>query len=201
MTPATPQPLTSCHTTNFPAMLDRMGISLAVTTYQAGKLVLLRADGPVLNTHFRSFPKPMGLALEGDRLAFGTFSEVWEYHNNPTVAARRAPAGRHDACFLPRVGYCTGDTFIHEMAWGKGELVFVNTRFSCLSTRSPLHSFIPTWRPPFITALAPEDRCHLNGMAVFDGQVRYVTALGATDTRGGWRANKKDGGILMEVPS
>ena len=95
MTTTTPEPLGSLHTSNFPALLERLGISLAVTTYQAGKLVFLRADGPVLNTHFRTFPKPMGLALEGDRLALGSLSEVWEYHNNPTVAARREPAGRH----------------------------------------------------------------------------------------------------------
>jgi uncharacterized protein (TIGR03032 family) len=196
-----PQPLGSLHTNNFPALLDHLGISLAVTTYQAGKLVFLRADGATLNTHFRSFPKPMGLALQGDRLALGTFSEVWEYHNNPTVAGRREPAGRHDACFLPRVGYCTGDTFIHEMAWVEDTLVFVNTRFSCLSTLSPQYSFVPTWRPPFISVLAPEDRCHLNGLAVVEGQVGYVTALGATDGIDGWRVNKKDGGLLLEVPS
>jgi len=101
------------------------------------------------------------------------------------------------------------------MAWGSSsgqgsevrgqeeaaELWFVNTRFSCLCTLDRLSSFVPRWRPPFITALAPEDRCHLNGLGLVNGEVRYVTALGQTDTAGGWRANKKNGGILMEVPS
>jgi uncharacterized protein (TIGR03032 family) len=93
------------------------------------------------------------------------------------------------------------------MAWvstppeGASELCFVNTRFSCLCTLDREHSFVPRWRPPFITALAPEDRCHLNGLGLVDGQVRYVTALGETDAAGGWRANKKSGGILLEVPS
>jgi uncharacterized protein (TIGR03032 family) len=201
-------PLRSVHTSTFADVLEHFGISLLVTTYQAGKLVLLRADRGVVNTHFRSFPKPMGLAVHGNRLAIGTALEVWEYHNVPAVAAKLEPAGKHDACFLPRTGHATGEVLIHEMAWtgssgreDESELWFVNTRFSCLCTLDPLSSFVPRWRPPFVTALAPEDRCHLNGLGLVNGRVRYVTALGETDTAGGWRANKKNGGILMEVPS
>jgi uncharacterized protein (TIGR03032 family) len=208
-------PLRSVHTTSFAHILEHFGISLLVTTYQAGKLVLLRADRGVVNTHFRSFPKPMGLAAQGNRLAIGTAREVWEYHNVPAVAPKVEPVGKHDACFLPRFGHATGEVLIHEMAWarsgGQGsgargqeeepDLWFVNTRFSCLCTLDRLHSFVPRWRPPFVTALAPEDRCHLNGLGVVNGQVRYVTALGESDAPGGWRANKKDGGILLEVPT
>jgi uncharacterized protein (TIGR03032 family) len=207
-----PPPLRSVHTTTFAEILGQFGVSLLVTTYQAGKLVLLRADQGVVNTHFRNFPKPMGLALQGGRLAIGTAREVWEYHNVPPVAAKLPPEGKHDACFLPRRGHVTGEVLIHEMAWvsaftgGKAqdedpELWFVNTRFSCLCTFDRAHSFAPRWRPPFVSALAPEDRCHLNGLGLVDGRVRYVTALGETDTPAGWRANKKNGGLLMEVPS
>ena len=198
---ATLEPLRSVHTNTFPALLDHLECSVLVTTYQAGRLVALRSDGEVLNTHFRGCLKPMGLAVDGPRLAIGTRTEVWEYHSNPAVAGKLDPPGRCDACFMPRNGYCTADMQIHEMAWVGDELIFVNTLFSCLAKRSPLYSFVPIWRPPFISALAPEDRCHLNGLALRDGGVRYVTALGETDEANGWRANKKDGGILMEVPS
>jgi uncharacterized protein (TIGR03032 family) len=199
-----PPPLRSVHTSNFSAILQELGVSVLVTTYQAGKLVMLRPDGERLNTHFRGFSKPMGLAVDGDRLAIGTSVEIWEYHNAPAVARCLEPAGRHDACFLPRSSVCTGDVQIHEMAWARSrgddpELWFVNTRFSCLCTRSPIHSFVPRWRPPFISALAPEDRCHLNGLCLAEGRPAFVTALGTTDTPGGWRANKKGGGVLMEV--
>jgi uncharacterized protein (TIGR03032 family) len=201
-------PLRSVHTTTFAEVLDHFGIALLLTTYQAGKLVLLRADRGVVNTQFRSFPKPMGLALQGNRLAIGTAREVWEFHNVPAVAAKLEPAGKYDACFLPRAGHATGEVLMHEMAWVRSggqeegpELWFVNTRFSCLCTLDRRYSFVPRWRPPFVTALAPDDRCHLNGLGPVDGQVRYVTALGETDAAGGWRANKKAGGILMEVPS
>jgi uncharacterized protein (TIGR03032 family) len=210
------------HTTSFAEVLEHFGISLLVTTYQAGKLVLLRADRGVVNTHFRSFPKPMGLAVDGNRLAIGTALEVWEFHNVAEVAPKLQPAGKHDACFLPRSGHATGEVLIHEMAWvhrpGRGsgngdpesgsggriddpELWFVNTRFSCLCTLDRRYSFVPRWRPPFVTALAPEDRCHLNGLGLVEGQVRYVTALGETDTAGGWRADKARGGILLDVAS
>src|SRR5437588_7246295 len=142
-------PLRSGHTTSFADILQHYGISVLVTTYQAGKLVILRADQGVVNTHFRSFPKPMGLAVRGNRLAIGTALEIWEFHNVPAVAAKLEPAGKHDACFLPRFGHATGEVLIHEMAW-TGELWFVNTRFSCLCTLDPLSSFVPRWRPPFI---------------------------------------------------
>lgn len=199
-------PLRSVHTSNFSALLQELGISVLVTTYQAGKLVMLRPDGDHLNTHFRSFNTPMGLAVDGDRLAIGTSMEIWEYHNAPAVARSLEPAGCHDACFLPRSSVCTGNIQIHEMAWAHApeqdpELWFVNTRFSCLGTRSTIHSFVPRWRPPFITALAPEDRCHLNGLGLVEGRPALVTALGTTDTPAGWRTDKKSGGVLLDVPS
>src|SRR6185295_3767641 len=111
------------------------------------------------------------------------------------------PAGQHDACFLPRSCHVTGDIGVHEMAWAADELWVVNTRFSCLCTLHPDYSFVPRWRPPFITALAAEDRCHLNGLAVVENEPRFVSALGATDQRDGWRANKLNGGCLIEVKS
>ncbi|WP_254506529.1 TIGR03032 family protein [Anatilimnocola floriformis] len=201
----TPAPsLRSVHTENAPRLLEQLGISLAVTTYQANRLVLMRADEGKLNTHFREFRQPMGLALDGDRLAIGTGLEVWEYDNVRAVAERLTPAGKHDACFVPRCSHTTGHVQIHEMGWGRTaaaepELWFVNTRFSCLCTLDRLHSFVPRWQPPFITALTPDDRCHLNGMCLVDGRPAFVTALGETDTAAGWRANKRDGGVLIEV--
>jgi uncharacterized protein (TIGR03032 family) len=211
--------LHSVHTTSVPAILQQLGSCLAVTTYQAGKLVLLRAEprdgqaaGPVLNTHFRAFGKPMGFAWEPGRFALGTHTDVWEFHDMPAVARKldttESPA-KHDAAFLPRTAHVTGDVQVHEMVWvpraknepGISELWFVNTRFSCLATRSDLYSFVPRWKPPFISALAPADRCHLNGIALRDGKPRYVTALGDTDTPGGWRDNKRSGGVLMDITS
>jgi uncharacterized protein (TIGR03032 family) len=198
---AGPSPLRSVHTTNFPAILDQLRSSLFVTTYQAGKLVIVRSDAGVINTHFRAFNKPMGMAIAPGRLAVGTAVDVWEFRSVPAVAAKLDPPGKHDACYLPRSAHVTGDIQIHEMAYVGSDVWFVNTRFSCLATHDPDHSFAPVWRPKFITQLTPDDRCHLNGLCVVDGKPKWVTALGETDTGGGWRENKKSGGILIDIDS
>jgi uncharacterized protein (TIGR03032 family) len=199
---AGPSPLRSVHTTSFPAILDQLASSLLVTTYQAGKLVVLRSDAGVLNTHFRAFNKPMGMAVGRGRLGIGTAVDVWEFRNVPAVAAKLEPPGKHDACFLPRSAHVTGDVQIHEMAYVGDELWFVNTRFSCLATHDADHSFSPVWRPKFISQLTPDDRCHLNGLGLdVHGRPRWVTALGETDSAGGWRENKKSGGILVDMES
>jgi uncharacterized protein (TIGR03032 family) len=197
-----PEPLRAVHTANFPGLLRRLGASLAVTTYQAGKLVMVRDEGDRLNTHFRGFPAPMGLALEGGRLAVGTRIQVWEFADVPAVTTKLEPPGKHDACFLPRASHFTGNIQGHELAWGEGgELWVVNTRFSCLCTLDCSASFAPRWRPPFVSELEPTDRCHLSGLGMVDGKPRYVTALGETDEPAGWRENKARGGILLDVAS
>ncbi|MCO6450194.1 MAG: TIGR03032 family protein [Caldilineales bacterium] len=196
---AQPAQLRSVFTNNLPAILDHFGISLVVSTYQAGKVILVRNDGGTINTHFQDFHKPMGIAVDGQRLTVGGQNTVWYHRNMPAVAPKIEPKGRHDAAYIPREVHVTGDIDIHELAWGKDDLWIINTRFGCLCTLDPDHSFTPRWRPHFLSALAPEDRCHLNGLAMVNGKPKYVTALGETDTAGGWRANKRDGGILMDV--
>jgi uncharacterized protein (TIGR03032 family) len=188
-------------TDSFVALLHQLGASLLVSTYQANKLLVVRAAGGGLSTLVRAFEKPMGLAVDARRLALGTRTQIWLLRNAPDIAPRIDPAGQHDACFLPRSCHVTGDVAGHEMAWAGDELWVVNTRFSCLCTLHPDYSFVPRWQPPFISALAAEDRCHLNGLAVADGRPKYVTALGETDLPGGWRANKAKGGCLIDVPS
>ena len=195
------EPMRSIHTSNLPEILARFGMSVLVTTYQAGRLVILRDDDGVLNTHFRVFPKPMGLALSPNRLAIGCEWDIREFHNVPIVGSKIEPRDKHDVCFLPRVAHATGDVQIHEMAWIGDDVWFVNTRFSCLCVRSHNYSFQPRWRPKFISRLTPEDCCHLNGLCVINGRAKYMTALGETDEPHGWRANKRDGGILIDVDS
>jgi uncharacterized protein (TIGR03032 family) len=207
--------LRSVHTSNLPQLLTQLGLSLVVSTYQAGKLIIVRADNNTINTHFCHYNKPMGLAASPTRLAIGADVAIWELHNMPDVARKLEPPGKHDACYLPRRLHVTGDIDIHEMAWGRApnqtskvsetvevshnQLWFVNTRFSCLCTFDPDHSFTPRWRPPFVSAYSPEDRCHLNGLGMVNGLPKYVTALGETDQNESWRENKAQGGLLMDV--
>src|SRR6516164_7761947 len=188
-------------TASFVALLQQLRVTLLVTTYQANKLLVVRAAQGGLSTLVRTFERPMGLAVDAHRLALGTRDQVWFLRNAPDIAPRVEPAGLHEACYLPRSCHVTGDIAVHELAWAGDELWIVNTRFSCLCALDPDYSFVPRWRPPFITALAAEDRCHLNGLAIVDGRPKYATALGETDTAGGWRANKPQGGCLLDVPN
>src|SRR5262249_25275515 len=187
-------------TDRFVEVLHRLGASLLVSTYQANKLLAVRAGGG-LSTLVRTFDRPMGLAAAGGRLALGARKEVWFFRNAPDIAPRIEPAGQHDACFLPRSCHVTGDIAVHELAWVGEELWVVNTRFSCLCTLHPDYSFVPRWRQPSVAACPADDRCHLNGLAIADGRPKYVTALGETDTANGWRADKPRGGCLLEVSS
>ena len=162
-------------TESFPALLTELRASLLVSTYQANKLLVARAAGAGLSTLVRTFDRPMGLAVDARRLAVGTRNQIWFLRNAPDIAPRVEPAGLHDACFLPRSCHVTGDIGVHELAWAGDELWIVNTRFSCLCTLHPDYSFVPHWRPSFVTALAAEDRCHLNGLALVNGaaQIRH----------------------------
>src|SRR5712692_6652320 len=134
MNQATPPPadaaeLRSVHTANLPALLDRLGISLVVSTYQAGKAIVVRNDNGTINTHFRMFAKPMGIAADHSRLTIGGANTVWEYRNMPAVAAKLEPPGKHDGCYIPRRIHVTGDIDIHELAWDRdNEMWIVNTR-------------------------------------------------------------------------
>lgn len=194
-------PLTSSWTPSFGQALEQSGSSLLISTYQTNRLVCARMRDGMLNTHFVTHEKPMGIAVAPGRIALGTRIEVWDLRDTPQPASGLEPPGGHDACYLPRRRHVTGDIAVHDLAFAGDELWLVATAFSCLATLDASHSFVPRWRPPFITALVPEDRCHLNGLAVREGRVAYVTALGATDQAGSWRADKARGGLLLDVAS
>ena len=196
---AAPSPFASVSTDTFWRTLEQLGSSLLISTYQTNRLVCARARTDGLNTHFRSYDKPMGIAVAPGRIAVGTRTEVWELRDMPEAAVKLEPPGSHDACYLPRSRHVTGDIAVHDLAFAGGELWLVATTFSCLATLDAVHSFVPRWTPPFITLLAPEDRCHLNGLAIRDDRPAYVTALGASDEPGGWRQGKAAGGIVIEI--
>jgi uncharacterized protein (TIGR03032 family) len=200
------------HSVQLPQVLENAGCSLLVSTYQAGQLVAVGVADGHLNLAFRGFDRAMGIAVGADRIAVGGQGVVWTLLDHAGVAAEMAPVGRHDRCWLPRSAIVTGGIQCHEVAWGSGggdegeehdrpELWVVNTLFSCLATLDPSYSFVPRWRPPFVTELAPQDRCHLNGVAMRDGSPAFVTAMAQSDEAGGWRRQRNDGGVVLDVAS
>jgi uncharacterized protein (TIGR03032 family) len=198
---AAPVQITCACTGRFEDWLAQTGGSLAVTTYQAGKVAMIGSLGRQLSLLMRQFDKPLGLAVEGNRLVLATRNDVVLFSNDPLLAHEylEDQPGRYDALYLPRATFHTNDLHIHDVAFQGDEILCVNTRFSCLARLSPLYSFVPVWKPKFVSQIVPEDRCHLNGLAMVAGQPKYVTALGATDAPGEWRENKAAGGVLIDV--
>ena len=193
------EPLRSVYTQGVPEIFNRMESSLLISTYQSGRLICARYEDGHLNTHFRAFDRPMGIAVRDDWMAIGTRSEVHEYRDMPAVAPKLEPAGTHDACYLPRKRHFTGDIAIHDVDFAGDEIWMVATGLSCLATLDSKHNLVPRWAPPFITEIAPGDRCHLNGLALRDGVPRYVTMLGTSNEPGGWRNDKAHGGLLYDI--
>ncbi len=198
----TESPLRSVNSSNLVDILDQLGSSLLVSTYQTGKVVAIRKDGAGVNTHFRQFDSPMGIDTRGGR--HGDRDPARRSWSTTTCRAcsgscsrpaSTTPASSRGAPTTPATSGSTRSPTPADDLW------LVNTRFSCLCTLDDEHSFVPRWRPPFITKYAAEDRCHLNGLAVVDDQVKYVSMLGTSDEAGGWRENKASGGQIMDVPS
>ncbi len=189
---------------SFPQILDALESSLAVTTFQTGKVLMISAAGPEKLVQLpRTFQRAMGMSRRGDMLALATKTETHILVNAPQLAHTypRKPRA-YDALFTPRATYYTGDLDVHDVELTSKGLLAVNTRFSCLALLGEAYSFAPVWTPPFITALTPDDRCHLNGMALDkDENVRFVTALGRTNSGGAWRKDKASGGVLIDVPN
>jgi uncharacterized protein (TIGR03032 family) len=182
----------------FPGWLAQERVSLAFTTYETGKLFLigLQPDGRLAVCE-RTFNRCMGLWAGGQTLWMNTLYQLWRFEN------ALEPGFLHNGCdrlYIPKVGYTTGDLDIHDIAVeGSGRVLFVNTRFSCLATLSERDSFTPLWRPPFLSKLAAEDRCHLNGLALEEGRARYLTAISTSDVADGWRDRRRDGGVVLDI--
>ena len=254
------------YTDNIPAILKKLNISLAFTSYQAGRLMFVRSDGDSLDVNFKNFPRPMGLVATEEGITLGIFTQIVNFQREdglleqikkplesieddvtaPRIKAKEmekkepnqqneenhvedvveltpeqkekrdkkiaeikayqdklnAPVDeRVDACFITRSAHYSGMINIHDIDWGDEGLWVVNSSFSCLCTVEPDSSFVPRWKPYFISELVPEDRCHLNGMTLKDGKPAYVTTFSKFNTMGKWRKGDKFDGTLMSVES
>lgn len=199
-TPASQEAFALTTSRGFPDWLAGSGASLAFTTYQAGKVFFigLKESGRIAIFE-RTFARCMGMAATPDArtLALATHYQIYRFDN---VIPPGQSGGPNDAIYAPRVAWFTGDVDAHDVSFdADGRIVFVNTLFSCLATVSDDHSFKPLWKPPFISKLAPEDRCHMNGMAMENGAPRYVTMVSRSDVADGWRDRRTDGGLVMDA--
>lgn len=252
---------------NLPTILKSLNITLAFTSYQAGRLMFVRSDGESIDVNYKKFHRPMGLTVTEKGMTLGVFTQVLNFHradnlvanlkqplqriedditapriraeehkqaemsegDDPAVDDARAGEAmseealaelekqaafkahsekafapvdeRVDACFITRSSHYSGMINLHDIDWGDEGLWVVNSSFSCLCTLDPDYSFVPRWKPHFISELVPEDRCHLNGMTLKDGKPAYVTTFSNFDEAGMWRKGEKFHGTLMDVDS
>ncbi|MEM1399428.1 MAG: TIGR03032 family protein [Pseudomonadota bacterium] len=184
----------------FRAWLADHDVSIALSTYQSGKLILIGlAPDRRLSVFARNLSRTMGLAGDDQTFWLSSLFQLWKFENTLSSGEER---DGHDRLFVPRLGYTTGDIDIHDIGLDEaGEPIFVTTAYSCLARPSTTHSCRPIWKPPFISKVACEDRCHLNGLAMRDGKPRFVTALAATDVADGWRDHRQSGGLVIDVAS
>lgn len=190
------------YTESLPDIFWKNKFSVLITTYQAGKLIALGSnDGITLFQTPISLKKPMGIAVQGNKLAIACLDEIRFFSSEENIHEVLNKSGSaYDIGYAQRATYHTGILDVHDLDFGDGLLWGVNTLLSCLSVYDINYSFRPKWKPPFIDSLTPEDRCHLNGMAMQNGVPRFVTALSKTNTAKGWREDKMNSGVLMSVP-
>lgn len=187
----------------FADLLKRLNCSVAISTYQAGKVVFISLNQQDQLVQLpRTFNKAMGITFHQEKMAVATKDEVLVLGGSRSLAQfyPNQPA-LYDTLYVPRAKYYTGRVDIHDLEWGNAGLWAVNTSFSCLCLIDDNYSFTPQWQPPFIKVLEHDDFCHLNGLAMKDGEPQFVTALGPTSTPKGWKEGITTDGILMHVPS
>ena len=199
-----PIPFECQYTPQFAELLHDLKISLVISTYQAGKVIILSAvEQDKLIQLPRNFDLAMGMAIKNDKMAITTYNEVIVLKKSIELAhSYPQKKNVYDGIFIPQATYYTGNIRMHDLAFiENNKLVGVNTLFSCLSYIDDNYHFTPFWKPNFISQIAPQDRCHLNGIAIENDKIKYVSALGKTDKPHAWRENKIQGGIVMEYPS
>ena len=192
-----PSPFQVVASRGFTEWMAGQRLSLAVSTYHIGAVIFLGLKpNRDVSMFVSSFDRAMGMFLHDSALWLVTKHTIWKLEN---ALAGKALHG-YDRVYVPRVGYMTGDLDVHDLAVGdSGRAVFVNTKFNCLATVDDRYSFAPIWKPPFISALCPEDRCHLNGMTLENGKPKYVTLVAKCDVADGWRDFRDAGGMVMDV--
>lgn len=193
------------------AWLHEQGGTLVFSTYQSSRIFFVSANvaGETIAME-RIVGSAMGMAVDRDKLWISNKEQAWRFAN---VGPQRLqlnkdePATDYDAVYMPRWGIFLGGCDTHDLlanvqhAGRQHELLFVNTNYSCIASIDGHYNFVPVWKPSFISALSPEDRCHLNGMGARDGKLAYVTACAGTDEPLAWKSQKSGGGLLINVQS
>ncbi|OKH17097.1 TIGR03032 family protein [[Limnothrix rosea] IAM M-220] len=197
-----PPAVVSCSDSSiFAELLRQLNCSVVITAPSDDQIISLCSVDGHLHSHSRNFAKPGAFWADRARLDLVTQYQLSHFRNMAAVAKKLEPQGTYDACYLHRKGHVIGELFVEDLGYAQGQVWGVSSRFSCLFTIDAPYSFVPRWKPAFLKTLAPNDACHLNGLAIADDVPKYVTALSATSTPQGWRQTALDQGVLIDVDS
>ena len=169
-------------------VLARQAELVLVGRTPAGELRVDVIDGP-----------PVGaLAADVGTLWMVTNFQVWRFEDG--LEAGAVTDAGNDAFFLPQVGATVGGLQVSDIGVrADGSPVLASHRFSCLATLADGLSFEPLWLPRWVTALVPEERSPISGLAMHDGAPGFVTLLGCTDEPDRWRSERAAGGAIVDV--
>ena len=195
-------PFSASYTPQIPELLNQLKCTIALSTYQAGKIVLIspHPDNERLITLPRTFQKPMGISIQEDRMVVSTKDEIITFQNSKELASHYPnKENTYDNLWVPRTTFYTGQVDMHDVNFGNDGIYAVNTSFSCICKIDGIYNFTPVWYPPFLKEHLQGDQCHLNGLVMKDGKPKYATALGTSNELQGWRESITDGGVLIDV--
>ena len=181
------------------AWLNDNNLSLVFTTYTLGKVVMIGpGNAGMLSACERNFGRAMALVPTAKGFYLSTLFQVWRFEHSLPPGVR---VNQHwDRLYMPRSCHVTGNVDVHDLhQHADGGLLAAITQYNCIATLDERGNFSPVWRPAFIDKMVGEDRCHLNGFCMENGEIAYVTAVSETNEANRWRDKRADGGVVIDA--
>jgi len=191
--------LTFNHSRAFTVWLLENKCSIVISCYRKHKLFCLGVQGNgEVSTYFLNTLRPMGLVAHNNMLISSSLGNITTYVADSDENHKEW--GYFDSIYRPTHVYLSADSDVHDLRIdpATSSIYYVSALFNCICTPSTTKSFNVYWTPPWITkdkhGNPPcEDRCHLNGMALFEGKPRFVTACCISDYHQAWREHQGEG--------
>jgi uncharacterized protein (TIGR03032 family) len=183
---------------------------MAISTYTSNGVYIgfLGDDGEACLCRLIA-PRASGLSVREGHIAVGTDKAINIYSldeiiSNAELARVKSIAGKINTCMeievAPKKIVNTGKILCHELVMTEERVLYVcNTRLSTITRIKGSEKDESYWKPAFINNIEPKDFCHLNGLCMVDGRVKYVTALAGTAFERGWRMLPYNAGILIDA--
>lgn len=190
----------------FLSWLREVKTSFFISSYKTHKVFSIgivkdgRDNQDKLSLWMTHFNRPMGIHAGKKTIWVSSSGNLWRFDNSGGYEEIDSQLGPFDSQFVPRLAYFSNDIDTHDICTDANDkLYYVSALFCCICIPSVDHSFKVWWKPPWISKIAPEDRCHLNGICARDGEPRYVSAVCMLDSKGAWRENRIGKGIIYDI--